>query len=121
MTRRYTQRLMISLLASQLLICSLAFQAAGQSAVMLQDDASRCTIFRALSAQVPPDCHSRTRSIVMQPPAAPVSAPVLASVPPPQAPAPAPPERIYAFATRIPFAFDSAQLTPEAYPLLNTL
>src|SRR4029434_4824856 len=41
--------------------------------------------------------------------------------PSPQAPAPAPPDRLYAFATRIQFAFDSAQLTPAAYPVLDTL
>ena len=114
MTRRCTQRLMVACMVSQILVYGLAFQAAGQGVMMLHDDASRCTIFRALSAQVPPDCQGRFRSIVFQ------NATALAPGPH-NAPAPAQPERIYAFATRIPFAFASQQLTPEAHQLLDTL
>ena len=46
------------------------------------------------------------------------------ALPPPTAPstpAPAPAARVYAFTTRIPFAWDSAQLAPAAYHLLDTL
>ena len=39
----------------------------------------------------------------------------------PATPAPVPAARVYAFTARIPFAWDSAQLAPEAHRLLDTL
>lgn len=134
MIRRFVQRLMGPFLVSQVLMSGLVHQAAGQSAVMLEDTASRCTIFRALSARVPAECQGRSRSIVLNAPSpatmvasnAPVATGGVSSVSVPAAatstfPEAARPDRRYAFSTRIPFAFDSYQLSPEAYPLLDTL
>ena len=112
MASRCTQSLMVRLLVSQIFVYGLTSHVFGQGVTMLNDDASPCAIFLALSPQVPPQCqerskaHVRYRSIVMQQP----------ETAPPQAP------RIYAFATTIiPFAWDSARLTPEAYRLLDNL
>jgi len=102
--------------------------AASDTLPMLDMDASRCTLFQALSPTLPAHCQGqgRARSIVFTPPAAvtaALSAPAALALPPaaPSTPAPAPAARAYAFTTRIPFAWDSAQLAPEAHQLLDTL
>lgn len=110
------------LLSSPLLLASLGTPVVAQPITLLQPDASVCAIFQALSPQGAPQCQRRTRSIVLASaaplptqPAAPPSrieaSPVLATT---ATPAP----RVYAFATRIQFAYDSTHLAPEAYPLL---
>jgi len=136
MIRRCTPSLLVALLLTHCLMSGLAPQAAGQPVVLLEEDASRCAMFQALSATLPMRCQGRPRSIVLVQPA-PQSLPLppqhaaLLTPPPPAAPPAAPPmrpprppapgARVYAFATRIPFAWDSAQLAPEAHRLLDTL
>ena len=113
MTHQWSPPLVIALLLS--LVAGLAASAAGQNIPMLDEHASLCAIFQALSPTPPTRCQERARSIVLRPPAE--ADPGLAS---PASP-PAPAARVYAFTTRIPFAWDSAQLAPAAYHLLDTL
>ncbi len=134
MTRPWLQSFLIACLLTPGLIPGLAAPAAAQPAVLLDAQASRCAMLQALSPTPPSRCQVRTRSIVLRPPAgtdtvvaaaAPEASPARPSAAAGQAaptPRPAgPAERVYAFTTRIPFAFDSAQLAPEARPLLDTL
>jgi outer membrane protein OmpA-like peptidoglycan-associated protein len=97
--------------------------AASDTLPMLDMDASRCTLFQALSPTLPAHCQGqgRTRSIVITPPAAVTAALAAPAALAQQPAAPAPAARAYAFTTRIPFAWDSAQLAPEAHQLLDTL
>ena len=112
-------RILFSLLVSPLLFASLVLPALAADVVMLEDDASSCAIMRALSPQVGAQCLPlRTRSVVLLPVKA--AALVPAPTPAPQAASGTAP-RVYAFATRIQFALDSAQLASAAYPLLETL
>jgi len=107
-------------------ICLLAAQAAPAASPgipLLDLDASRCTLLRALSPTLPAPCQGQGsfRSIVFTPPAALATTTALTPPTAPSTPAPAPAARVYAFTTRIPFAWDSAQLAPAAYHLLDTL
>lgn len=104
MTRHIPQRSL--LLCALLLAAGPLSQATGQGVMLLDDHMSRCAIFQALSAQVPPDCRGhREKTIVFTNPSLPGRA-----------------ERPCAFATtRIQFAFDSSVLTPESQPRLDTL
>lgn len=123
MTQRVTQPLIVALLISQCLVYGLGPQAFGQNVLVLDEDASLCAIFQALSAETSSRCQGRFRSIVLRPtPSAPES--LLAKLdPPPAQPAHAPATRprVYAFATRIQFAWDSAQLARGSHRLLDTL
>ena len=113
MTHQWSPPLVIALLLS--LVAGLAASAAGQNIPMLDEHASLCAIFQALSPTPPTRCQERARSIVLRPPAE--ADPGLAA---PASP-PAPAARVYAFTTRIPFAWDSARLAPAAHQLLDTL
>lgn len=108
------------LLSSPLLLASLGTPVVAQPLTLLQQDASVCAIFQALSPQGAPQCQRRTRSIVLASaaplPTQPAATPSRIEASPALAPTPAP--RVYAFATRIQFAYDATQLAPEAYPLL---
>src|SRR5690349_8133689 len=139
MTRPWLAPLLTALPLCAGLLAGPATPAAAQPAVLLDAQASRCAMLRALSPTPPASCQVRTRSIVFRPPAGaetvvaaatPEDAPIRPPAAPGKAnPAPAtpasrpssPPERVYAFTTRIPFAYDSAHLAPEARPLLDTL
>ena len=118
-----TPRTLLPLLVSPLLVASLALPAVAADVVMLEDTASPCAIMRALSPQVGAQCQPlRTRSVVLLPVKAAAVVPVAtAPVAPPAASAQSVAPRVYAFATRIQFALDSAQLAPEAFPLLEAL
>lgn len=98
--------------------------------VMLNAEASQCAIFQALSPQVPPQCQTQLRTVVLLAPSAPPAAlsaiPLKEAARPPEGAAPkasttAEGERVYAFTSRIQFASDSTQLTPESRRLLDTL
>jgi outer membrane protein OmpA-like peptidoglycan-associated protein len=115
MARDLTQHFLAALVVSQILLSSLVAQAFEPNVVMLDDDASLCAIFQALSPQVAPQCQGRSRSIVLQRPPTPTPVKYDATS------ASAKPGRVYAFATRIQFAWNSAQLAPEAYPILDNL
>lgn len=125
-----TPRTLLPLLVSPLLLASLVLPARAADVVMLEDTASPCAIMRALSPQVSAQCQPlRTRSVVLLPAKAATVVPVATAsvttpaVPPvaPRTESPAATPRVYAFATRIQFALDSAQLAPEAFPLLDAL
>ena len=136
MTRPWLAPLLLALPLGAGLLSGLAAPGAAQP-VLLDTQASRCAMLRALSPTPPASCQVRTRSIVFRPPAGDT---VVAEATPEASPArpslssgkdttlgaaaPRPAgatERVYAFTTRIPFAFDSAHLAPEARPLLDTL
>lgn len=103
MIRRSMRPLLALALCSALFASGLTSQAIGQGVVMLHEDMSRCAIFRALSADVPPDCRSSAKTIMFP------SVQTVAN-------------RLYAFATtRIQFTFDSSQLTPESQYVLDRL
>ena len=116
-------RTLFALLVSPLLVASLVLPAVAADVVMLEDTASPCAIMRALSPQVSAQCAPlRTRSVVLLPAQAAAVVPVAtAAVTTPTTPTQPAAPRVYAFATRIQFALDSAQLAPEAYPLLEAL
>ena len=116
MTRRWTSQLILALLISHGLLSRLAFQAAGQCVVLLDEDASPCAIFQALSAVLPAHSHGRPWSIVLR--QTPLRSEALPVKP---APLPGAGVRVDAFATHMPLAWDSAQLAPEAHRLFNTL
>jgi outer membrane protein OmpA-like peptidoglycan-associated protein len=139
MTRRWLPPLLMALPLCASLLPGLAAPAAAQRAQLLAEQASFCAMAQALSPILPARCQVRTRSIVLRPPAgadttmaaaapgtsptrppAPVEKADMASGTPSPRPA-GPAERVYAFTTRIPFAWDSARLAPEAQPLLDTL
>ena len=127
----HTPRTLCSLLGSSLLFISLAFPAVATEVVMLEDTASPCAIMRALSPQVGAQCPPlRPRSVVLLPAkaaavvpvaTAPVTTPAAAAQPVASRTDGTAAPRVYAFATRIQFALDSARLAPEAYPLLEAL
>jgi outer membrane protein OmpA-like peptidoglycan-associated protein len=137
MTRPWLAPLLLALPLSAGLLSGLAAPVAAQP-VLLDTQASRCAMLQALSPTPPASCQVRTRSIVFRPPASmdtvvaeatPEASPTRPSAstgkdPASGAAAPKPSgsaERVYAFTTRIPFAYDSAHLAPEARPLLDTL
>jgi outer membrane protein OmpA-like peptidoglycan-associated protein len=129
MTRRWPRPWSLLLVLGPWLLAGQAAPAASSSP-MLDLDASRCTLVQVLSPTLPAACQGRerTRSIVFTPPAAPaVTATLVAPAAPaprpaaPSTPAPVPAARAYAFTTRIPFAWNSAQLAPDAHRLLDTL
>ena len=124
MTRPWLPPLLIALPLCVGLLPGLTAPVAAQRAPLLLDaQASRCAMLQTLSPTPPASCQVRTRSIVFRPPAGGDTAggdTVVAAAAPEASPA-RPAERVYAFTTRIPFAFDSAQLAPEARPLLDTL
>ena len=119
MTRRWTLPWSLLLVLSAWLLTGQAAPAASQSIPMLDAHASRCTLWQALSPTLPTHCQGqgRTRSIVFSLPPAAATAAGPAAPPPPPPPA----ARVYAFTTRIPFAWDSARLAPAAHRLLDTL
>lgn len=129
MRRQLLQPVLMALVISQCLLYGVVSTAAGQSVTLLEEDASFCAIVQALSADVSARCQPRMRSIVLRP--APPAGPQLATLGAPPAPVPpkhplSPPTpgsrpHVYAFATRIQFAWNSAQLAPDAYRLLDTL
>jgi outer membrane protein OmpA-like peptidoglycan-associated protein len=139
MTRQWLQPLIIALPLCAGLMPGLAAPAAAQRALLLDEQASPCAMFQALSPTLPARCQVRTRSIVFRPPAggdtavadaAPAASPARPSAPTgnvdtasgaPSTRPSGPAERVYAFTTRIPFAWDSARLAPEAHQLLDTL
>src|SRR5262245_32188161 len=118
MTRRWSLPWSLLLVLSAWLLTGQAAPAASHSIPLLDVSASRCTLLQALSPTLPPQCQGqrqeRSRSIVLTPPPAP-AAPGAPGAPP------APGTRVYAFTTRIPFAWASARLAPAAYQLLDTL
>ena len=67
MTHQWSPPLVIALLLS--LVAGLAASAAGQNIPMLDEHASLCAIFQALSPTPPTRCQERARSIVLRPPA----------------------------------------------------
>jgi outer membrane protein OmpA-like peptidoglycan-associated protein len=125
MVRTMIRQQLLLLLVTPLLLAGLVTPAAAQNVVMLQDNASVCAIFQALSPDGAPQCSPRTRSIVMQPatprPAKHDATASRAETAPAPAAAPSKPARVYAFATRIQFAYDSAQFASEAYPILDNV
>jgi OOP family OmpA-OmpF porin len=134
MTRRWLRPFLLAFLLAPALVPGLAALAAGQSVPLLDEHASRCAMLQALSPTPPAHCQGRTRSIVFRPPAGADTAPAASPARPPASAGDAdtaptapttrpsgPAARVYAFTTRIPFAWDSARLAPEAQPLLDTL
>jgi len=130
MTRRWPRPWSLLLVLGICLLAGQAAPAASPGIPMLDMDASRCTLLQVLSPTLPAHCQGqgRARSIVFTPPAPAAVTATLAAhaapAPPPAAPstpAPVPAARVYAFTARIPFAWDSAQLAPEAHRLLDTL
>ena len=116
MTHRWPRPWSLLLVLGTWLLTGQAAPAASQGIPMLDLDASRCTLLQVLSPTLPAHCQGRerTRSIIFTPPAAPA---VTATFVAPAGPA----GRVYAFTTRIPFAWDSARLAPDAHQLLDTL
>ncbi len=102
-----------------------AAPAAADDAVLLENDASRCEIFRAISPDVPAECRigaqgglGRTRGIRLhddEPAVATTDAGLPASSQQAEAAAP----QSFAIAMRIQFEFDSAELTPESKSALG--
>jgi outer membrane protein OmpA-like peptidoglycan-associated protein len=93
------------LLCALLLAAGTLAQAAEPGVTILNENLSWCTIFHALSLQVPPECRAQlTKTVVFTDPST-----------------PAPGYQPYAFATtRIQFRFDSSALAPESQPILDT-
>jgi outer membrane protein OmpA-like peptidoglycan-associated protein len=125
MTHRWPRPWSLLLVLGAWLLAGQTASAASHRSPMLDLDASRCTLFQALSPTLPAHCQGqeRTRSIVFTPPA-PAAVPTAlatSAAPAPPRLAPAPAARAYAFTTRIPFAWASARLAPAAHPLLDTL
>ena len=129
MRRHVLQPVLMTLVIFQCLLSGVVSTAAGQSVTLLEEDASFCAIVQALSSDISARCQQpRMRSIILRPtPPAGPQLTTLASPPPvpPKQPLAATPSgprpRVYAFATRIQFAWNSAQLAPEASRLLDTL
>jgi hypothetical protein len=106
MTHRWPPPRSLLLVLGTWLLTGLAAPAASHSIPLLDLDASRCTLLRALSPTLPAPCQGqgRPRSIVFTPPAAAAATTALTPPTAPSTPAPAPAARVYAFTTRIPFA-----------------
>ena len=103
------------------LIGLLPFSAGAGDAVLLQNDASRCEIFRAISPDVPSECRiaptglGRTRGIRIHgndQGLAETDAGLPAAADEPQS---------FSIAMRIQFRFDSAELTPESKTTLGQI
>jgi hypothetical protein len=68
MTRRWLQPFLIAFLLAPGLVPGLAAPAAGQSVLLLDEQASFCAMVQALSPTRPARCQERPRSIVFRPP-----------------------------------------------------
>jgi hypothetical protein len=76
MTRLWLQPLVIALLLAPSLVTGLVAPATGQSVLLLDENASFCAMFQALSPTRPVCCQARARSIVFRPPTEADAAPV---------------------------------------------
>ena len=108
-----------SILLAAALAAGLSPQAFGQDAVFVDDDASRCDIFRALSPQVPDECKEQAQDAMPTKEAMPKSLLVVETEPEPTGEIEPTPTRCCRIAQRLQFEFDSFELTFSAKQQLD--